>query len=274
MDVIRVLNNNSVLVQAEHGQAILLGKGLGFGRHLGDQLSPDDAEQIFIPTAAQPMNTLAQMVTDIPLDMIGLATEIASLAGPNPPQSLVLGLADHITFAIQRAQENIEVEYPLRWEVPQLFPKETVLGHRALVLIGDATDVQLDSDEALMIAMHFANASMAGGDFAVTESYTQKLSQILDLVETRLGGKGSINCESTAIARFVTHLRYLFVRLASGNSTAVPYDRFSDTIEAQLPKAHAIAREVAELFDGSLSDAEIAYLTLHISRLDENRSQN
>ena len=53
--------------------------------------------------------------------------EVAELAharlGIRVTQALVLPIADHLAFAIQRSRAGSEFIYPLRWEVAQLYPR-------------------------------------------------------------------------------------------------------------------------------------------------------
>ncbi|MBP3088785.1 PRD domain-containing protein [Corynebacterium sp. sy017] len=273
MDVIRVLNNNAVLCQGKTGQAILLGRGLGFGKRLGDVIDTDEAEQVFVPNDLQPMPTLVQMVADIPLDMIELGARVARLAGSQPSQSFILGLGDHISFAVERVKQSMSIDFPLRWEVQQLYPHEVRLGHKAIELIHDATGVRLPEEEAFIIAMRFVDASIVGGDVHITERITAKLSMILGIVAKHVG---ELDPHSTAVARFITHLRYLFARLARGEQASTPFRGFAESIAHALPRAYAIAEEiacaVAEQGDDFGAD-EIAYVAMHIGRLEHSTRQ-
>ena len=58
LEVVRVLNNNAVLATDRvGGQAILLGRGLGFGKHLGDEIDPGAASQVFVPDSGLPRSS-------------------------------------------------------------------------------------------------------------------------------------------------------------------------------------------------------------------------
>lgn len=273
MEVIRVLNNNAVLCTDGCSQTILLGRGLGFGKRLGDAIDPASAEQVFVPNAAQSIANLAQLSADIPLEMIQLAAEIAQLAGRKDSQSLILGLADHISFAVERAARNIAIEYPLRWEIAQLFPAEFALGQKSLTWIADRTGCHLPDDEAALLAMHFVNAQF--NRLGVASTLPHILTDILRIVESGVGR--ALDRDSIDVARFITHLRYLFIRLEQGKLAEGPIANLGVVIAQEAPSSFCVAKQVAaELAPqhGKLSANEIGYLALHIERLRRATNKN
>lgn len=205
MDVIRALNNNAVLCSDEHGgQTICLGKGLGFGRKLGDTIDAEQAEQVFRPSTVHPIANLTALLSEIPLELVTLASEIVSESQiRKDPELLTLGLADHISFALERAKGGLEVSYPLVWEVSTLYPQEYTLGKLALDRIEQLSGVRLHGDEAAAIAMHFINAQFAAGDMSKAEASTKGIANILALVSVELGRE--LPPDSTTVARFITH---------------------------------------------------------------------
>ncbi|MEV8182071.1 PRD domain-containing protein [Specibacter sp. NPDC078692] len=75
----------------------------------------------------------------------------------------------------------------------------------------------------------------------------------------------------------MTHLRYFFVRAASGKQLEEGAGKLGSAIRDSYPEAYAIAiklQSVLELRLGeALSEDEATYLTLHVARLmDENRA--
>ncbi|MDR1851292.1 MAG: PRD domain-containing protein [Propionibacteriaceae bacterium] len=79
-----------------------------------------------------------------------------------------------------------------------------------------------------------------------------------------------VDCESMSAARFVTHLRYLFVRLASDKQI---HDG-QTTLYAAVQQAHGkefhCAQRIRYLLETSgakITGDEVLYLTLHVARL-------
>ncbi|WP_408931946.1 PRD domain-containing protein [Corynebacterium sp. YSMAA1_1_D6] len=271
MDVIRALNNNAVLCTDSQGaQVICMGKGIGFGRKLGDEIDGNNVEQVFRPSTMHPIANLTALLTEIPLDIVNLvATFVAQHSAVKEPQLLILGLADHISFAIERANTGIEVSYPLVWEVSTLYPDEFALGLKALELVEKETGARLPSDEAAAIAMHFINAQFVDGDMTKAENTTKEISVLIRLVSSELGL--SLSPGSPTVTRFITHLRYLFTRLDSPKSEAeAPLHSMLAAIEHDDAEAVRIARKVRSHLEGNghaINDNELAYIALHVARL-------
>ncbi|WP_198018492.1 PRD domain-containing protein, partial [Sedimentibacter sp. B4] len=74
-----------------------------------------------------------------PIDHLGAALEICDVADAElsipASQALVIAIADHLSFAVRRHQDDARVEYPLAWEIAQLYPTYAAVGRRALDIV-------------------------------------------------------------------------------------------------------------------------------------------
>lgn len=175
--------------------------------------------------------------------------------------------------SIERAQRGITIDYPLRWEIAQLFPEEFELGHKALAWVAERTGWQLPDDEAALMAMHFVSARFNGHSAAST--FPHVLTEILETVENGIGHP--LDRESIDVARFITHLRYLLVRLTQDQLVDGPFAHLGDAMEREIPDAFATARLVSGVLAmeyRDLSSNEIVYLALHIERLRRATNKN
>ena len=272
MRVKRVISNNAVLALDADGQELVaLGRGLGHGRRPGDTMETDRIEQVFVAGDAD--ERLTRFLADMPLEYVRVAGRIADLAherlGLKVTQALILPIADHLHFAVQRQREGLEMHYPLSWEVRQLYPGELAVGEAALGLANAAFGVDLPVDEAVAFAMHFVNAQFASPGMTRAMEMTQTISKAFELIETYFGV--TIDTHSMNAARFVTHLRYLYARVASGKQIVDPHPTFVDAIANAHPEASACAMKLRFQFEMNLGEKltpdEVAYLALHVARL-------
>lgn len=271
--VLRVLNNNAVMVSEDDDRmAIVLGRAIGYGKTPGDVIDAALVTERFLPDQSTPIDRLAAVLTDTPIEVVRVAREIAELAHTRLAlrisQALILPLADHLAFALERVRTGTELDHPLRWEVGQLYPAEVALAKEALELLRRHLGADLPIDEATPIAMHLVNAQFAVPSMAPTIDMTARLGRILDVIEAGLGIR--VDRNSMSMARFVTHLRYLFVRLRTRREFSDEIPRVTGAIAEAYPQEHACAERLRFLLtmDGdSLSGDEVAYLTLHIARL-------
>lgn len=270
--VLRVLNNNAVMVDADGHRMILLGRGIGFGRRLGDAIALADAVETFSPGTPLELRQLAEFAREIPLEVFQVARRAivhgTQVAGIRPTQALLLSIADHLNFAMQRAAQGQVIEFPLKWEIAELYPDETELGKYVVTLANGALGVRIDADEATAFAMHFVNAQFARADVRETVTMTEDLRSILQAINDGLGPRATD--DSMSVARFVTHLRYLYARIAKSNQIdSAPPVSMSALREThpEVPEVADRVRVIIERHGATLSRAEIAYLELHVARL-------
>ncbi|MDF1489638.1 PRD domain-containing protein [Tessaracoccus caeni] len=272
MRVQRVIGNNALLVLGDDGEQIVaLGRGLGHGRRPGDTLPADQVEQVFIAGDAD--ERLTRFLADVPLEYVRVAGRIADLAhqrlGLRVTQALILPIADHLHFAVQRSRGGTEIRFPLAWEVSQLYPVELEIGEAAVDLADAAFDVELQSDEAVAFAMHFVNAQFTSPGMTPAIEMTQSIGRAFEVIESSFAI--TIDHRSMNAARFVTHLRYLYARVASGKQITESQPTLADAIRNAHPEAFTCAAKLRYVLEMNLrtqlSDDEVAYLALHVAKL-------
>ncbi|AXE86596.1 PRD domain-containing protein [Streptomyces sp. Go-475] len=273
MRVKKVFNNNVVLGVDEHGaETVLMGRGIGFQVKPGEVVDTGRAERRFV-AKTMPAERLAALAAEIPLGVIEVMEEVVAAArgrlGEKISEHILLPLADHVHFALARARTGALIEYPLKWEIENLYPAETEMGAAALEIIERRLGVRLDETEALPLALHFVNAQIGSGDIAATMQMTQWLRVALETIGEDLGV--AIDQRSLDAARFITHLRYLFLRARDGKQARAADDQIGEAVRNARPLEYAcaerLARRMEELFDWQVGREEILYLALHVSRL-------
>jgi len=273
--VVKVFNNNVVLGVDDRGtEAVLLGRGLGYRTTPGASIDPAQVERRFAPSRATTAERIAAFVDEIPIEDIELSEQIVDLArarlGSRVTEHVLVPLADHLSFALRRAGAGApQVEYPLRWEVHHLYPAEVGVAREALALVERLRGVRLPDVEAVPLALHLVNAQLEAQDINATVQMTELLSEILGDIRAEYGVE--IDEDSVEVARFVTHLRYLFVREHAGGRIRETSDALATALEALRPREYASARRVSglleERFGWDVTQDEELYLALHVSRL-------
>jgi beta-glucoside operon transcriptional antiterminator len=274
MEVLKVFNNNVVLVRDEDGRDVVVtGRGIGYAAKRGDQVDASKVTHRFPPDAQHDVQQLSAFLTEIPPEHLALAAEILKSAqaslGTTFAQSMVIPLADHISFAIKRARQHIAIEYPLRAEVAHLYPNELRVARDAVALVRERTGVDLQDDEAVPIALHFVNALFASDDLSRTFQMTELFRQVFQILDSAYDRH--FDTESINAARFITHLRYFFVRIDKDKQLVENPESFVSTIRTSFSEAHTCAERVKALLELRLEKPitpdEVVYLTLHVARL-------
>jgi len=272
--VLKVFNNNVVLaVDDRDVEHVLFGRGLGFKVTPGSTLDPGRIERRFVPGGSASAERIAAMVDEIAAEDIELAERMVALArdrlGPHISDHVLLPLADHLNFALRRAAQDVaEIEYPLRWEVQYLYPAEVATARAMLDLVAADRGVRLPDVETVPLALHLVNAQF-DADMSATAQMTQDLHRILDIIREEYHVQ--IDEGSMEVARFVTHLRYLFLREQQGRKLTQTPAELHAALQSARPREYTSAGRIgtllADRYGWDVSSDEILYLALHVSRL-------
>lgn len=186
--------------------------------------------------------------------------------------NLTFILADHLTFAIQRAQKNIRVRMPLSYDVEQTYPDEYRIARHIVRNVRKEFLVALPNDEAAAVAMNIVNAKLEPESEDEQERERQDdemLEDVTEIVEDEFGV--TVDRSSFAFSRYATHMRYLFKRLHDGERLDAPELEGFQGMEEQYPRGVAcvdkIAQHLHDEWGGELSDDEKLYLVIHVSRI-------
>ena len=278
MRIKKVINNNILCVIDEKGcESIVTGLGLGFGRKVGQFVDPAAVEKTYLMEDKAGQRRLRELVEQIPLDHLQLTEEL--LAGIRAEirqplnESLLITLADHISFAIRRKEQGIEFKNPLSGSILCYYPTEYQLGQRCLAQIRRQCGVELNPDEAAFIALHIVNAEL---NTSMSEMYdiTRLIDGVVEVVEYFY--QQHFDHESLAFNRFVVHLRYFAQRLLSGQMLTDQQDEqdssfyqiIAQTCQKHYRCAKCIGDYIQNTYHKELSEGELIYLTIHIKRIN------
>ncbi|HSN43511.1 MAG TPA: PRD domain-containing protein [Propionibacteriaceae bacterium] len=277
MEILRVFNNNVVLARDDVGaEVILTGRGLGFQARAGQVIDPLLVARRFVPTDGRDPDHLAQLWAGIPpehVQMVGVAlAEIGLEARASTSPTLVIALADHISFALRRKGMGLDIEYPLLAEVQHLYADEYAQASLLLTSVNTRLDDPLPQSEAVALALHLVNAGFSTGDLSYTYTMTGLIQQMIGVIEQAFDldlDPGSVN-----VGRFITHLRYLFVRIHQHRQLDQEHSPIGIAIRDSYPDAVVVAQRLASILElrlgSALTDDELSYLTLHLARVSSD----
>jgi beta-glucoside operon transcriptional antiterminator len=273
MELLRVFNNNVVLAADETGREVILtGRGLGFQARPGQQVDLRKVSRTFVPTDGGDSDRLAHLLAGIPPEHITLVTTAVVDVGLEPllhNPALVIALADHVSFAIKRVRAGLELDYPLQAEVQHLYAEEYRRAEALLAAINVRCGEELPNAEAVGLALHLVNAGFATGDLSYTYTMTGLIQQMVTVIEQAYALE--LGADSVSVGRFVTHLRYLFVRIHQHKQLSQGHSGVATAIRDAYPDAVECATRLGSLLElrlgSALTDDEISYLALHVARV-------
>ena len=273
MEIVRVFNNNLVLALDETGREVILtGRGLGFQAKPGQRVDGSKIVRVFVPADGRDPDHLAELLAGIPPEHIHLVSQSISAVGldsvsRNP--AVVIALADHVSFAIRRVNLGMEIAYPLLAEVQHLYTDEYRQAEALLSEINARSEVRLPDSEAVGLALHLVNAGFATGDLSYTYRMTGVIQQLVTVIEQAYGI--TLDAGSVSVGRFITHLRYLFVRIHNHKQLNSAPNPVGQAIRESFPDAADVAVRLSGVLELRLGSAltadEISYLALHVARV-------
>ncbi len=270
----KVINNSVVLAHDMHGNDyVFLGKGIGFNQHVGDKVDLERVDRRFAASDARSSEQIGAYLSSIPHEDVILAGYVIEQArkalGNYVGDRTLLPLADHLSVTIRRARESKMIEYPLRWEIEAIYPREVQFARTVIEFIKEERDVQLPAGEALAIGLHFVNAQFGSGEMSRTMEVTDLISSVLTALASRFSV--AIDLNSVGVARFVTHLRFLIVRKIENEQVAPIDSGVRIALQRSNAEAFKLAQYVGELleehFDWRISEDEEVYIALHAASL-------
>ncbi|MCY0931688.1 PRD domain-containing protein [Streptomyces sp. H27-H1] len=274
MKALRVLNNNVVLARDEQGQEVILtGRGIGFNCRQGQRVDPALIVRVFVPADGRDPDHLAEVLALIGEEVLRAVVIALSEVGIEGREStrptLAIAVADHVAGALDRAARGIVIEYPLQAEAQTLYAAEYAQAQRLLQAINERVDPRLDASEATALTLHLVNAGFTSGDLSFTYTMTGIIQQMLAVVRERYGL--DVPQESMSAARFITHVRYLFVRVQQHRQLKGHESTIGKGIRQHYPEATHTAQQLATIVElrlgEHLSEDEVSYLALHVARM-------
>ena len=272
MRIKKVINNNILCVVDDKGsEMIVTGKGLGFQRKTGERVDPALFEKTYHMEEKAGQRKLRELCEQIPVEHLKLTQDlieyIKSQISAPLNESLLITLADHISFAIRRKEEGIEFTNPLQTAIMSYYPAEYHLGQHCLRVIQEETRVDLNPGEAAFIALHIVNSEL-NTSMSVMYDITKLIEGTLEVVEYFY--QKTFDRESLDFNRFIVHLRCFAQRLfQAAPQQADEYDAdFQEMIIRSCKQHYKCARHIGEYirnaYQKEISDAELIYLTIHL----------
>ena len=267
--VLKVFNNNIVLVNSENNEKILFAKGLGFGKK-PDSIIPKGTsiDKVFIIENKENINNLRNLVNHVDSEFFAVCEEaiydISNIVDTDLNERIHIGLIDHLFFAVKRLRDNKEVENPFLIETKTLYANEYSLAKIVAQKISTYSQVDIPEGEIGFIALHIHSA-LNDGKISNTIKNTTLLNDIVEYVEKTLGC--TVRRDSLDYARFCTHIKFALQRIMTDNMIE---NDLTKIIKKEYKKSYSISEGIAKIIEKniniSVTDEEIACLAIHIER--------
>lgn len=281
MRVVKVLNTSVVLaVEDGNGEVILMGKGIGFRKSIGQALTPEETDRVFVLRDRETNRNILQLSAQIDGRVFEITRRVVEYARTRYQMQLMdhiyLALTDHLAFAVKRQEEGLTLPGTYLLDVKRFNPREYDVGRYALQLVQTELNVFLPEDEISNIAFHFINAQRITAPADDSVKMSKIIKGILEIVKYTFSV--DYNEDSVSYSRFLTHLQALAHRLVQGipltdDLTDFLYEQVVPKCPEEYRSTDRIGAFLHDSFGITLSREEALYLTIHIHRiLEEHRT--
>lgn len=269
MKIKKVLNNNAVLVTDGQQEKVAVGSGVAFNKKKNDIVNPNKVEKLFV---MKENKKFEQLLNRIPEEHFTISEEIITHAeeytGTKLNEHIHIVLTDHISFAIERERQGIQLKNKLLHEIKILYPKEYGIGLWAIQHIKERCQIEMPVDEAAFIALHIHTMKIQGGDLRETIRITTMVRDMIQTIKNQL--HITVEEDDISYQRLTTHLRFALMRVNHYELHVMDEEMF-DMIKKKFPVsyncANAVAKELFFSYGVELPEQELGYITLHIERL-------
>lgn len=273
MKIIKIINNNAVFtIDDEGGEIIAMGSGIGWNTKIGKQEDKSKIEKVFT-IKNETYRQIEKVLKRVDPIYIKIAEKISEKAteimDTSFDQTLVLALADHISFAINAYKKNLNAPNLILHEIGLLYPMEYSIGEYGVDVINKQLGVNLSDDEKGYIAMHIVNSGTAGKneDANMIATLTHDISQIVKEVYGR-----DIDENSFDYMRLLTHIKYLAKRINGAEKSKNIYiDNVLNMLIGDDIYLKETLNKVVECiynkYNYRLSIADQVYLVMHVLRI-------
>lgn len=275
MVVVKKINNNvAVCRDGNQRELIAFGKGIGFPPMPYELTDLDRIDRTFYNVSRQYL----PLLSDIPAEVVEFTARMMDdVQGRLPYETssnIVLTLADHIAFSIERAKKGVYIRMPSIYEMEQSYPLEVRIGRRFVSAIEREFHLKLPKGEVQSIAMHFINARGSTLDTAapqddIQQQYDEVLEQTTQIIEWELDC--TVPRDTFNYARFATHLQYLLQRLFQQQHIDSDNLQMYRSIREEYPQVAACVDKINDYYrsnwSAALTEEEQLYLIMHINRV-------
>ncbi|WKV08238.1 PRD domain-containing protein [Thermoanaerobacterium sp. CMT5567-10] len=274
MIIEKIFNNNAIVAKdSDNRELVVMGRGIGFKKSVGEKVDETLIEKTFILKQNDASEKFKLLLEDISTEYVSVCYDIIEYAknmlNTKLNDYIYVTLTDHIYNAIKMFDEGLENPNPLIWEIKKFYPKEFQIGLKALEFIEDELNKKLPDDEAGNIALHLINAQI-NSSFNKVENVAEQTKKIHDILNIVMYTYGiTLDEKSISYERFVTHLRFFFQRLNKKEQVKEVDDYLFKKVKTKYKKAYDCMLKIEKYLETELSNEEKLYLTLHIQRVTQ-----
>ncbi len=277
MRIVKILNNNAVLVDDGIIEQVVMGRGIAFGRKVGDRISRDVVDRAYCLSDPELTKQLIELLKFADVSLVELVQEsieeIKLEIQEDISDTLYVRLIDHFMMSIKRYKQNMSIICPLVYDVQCFYPSEYRLAKNMVTNVNKIYEIELDENEITFVTLHIVDATLHSMPNMMGEKITKFIKQIISIVRNYYGF--ALEEKTISYYRFISHLRFFATRLFSEGTHTVnnSSDELVQVVKVKYPdtfKCSLLIQEfIVHQYNFEIGNDELLYLTIHIQRIAE-----
>lgn len=265
----RVLNNNSVLVSGKNdNQMIFMGKGIGFGKKVNEFIAYEGHMDVYRFAKTNDKGDAMDIIDHVDPILIEVSADILHLAQEKfqgIDTNILLPLADHIAFSIERMKQNMVISNPFANEIRLLYNEEYEVALEGKRIILEKTGYDISEDEVGYITLHVHSALSSD---KVPESMQAAIIIKDSIEQVEKDFDINIDMNSMSYIRLMNHMKFLLLRIRTKEKLQLDVSDFvKEKFTYAYHTAEKICKELGDIYHTSIEEVEVGYLALHIERI-------
>ncbi|WP_053216946.1 glucose PTS transporter transcription antiterminator GlcT [Virgibacillus senegalensis] len=270
--IAKVLNNNVIIAEHEtYKEVVLIGKGIGFNRKPGEEISVDKADKTFLLKDEKEKEQYVNLLPYIDKELLDFMNDIMLFIeermGKQLNEHIHVALTDHIAFAVNRAKKDMHFSNPFMFEIEALYPKEYQVAVEVVEKLKRQTKVDFPEGEIGFVALHIHSA-VTDKSLRDINHYHQLITQMIELIEDGL--EITLNKQDVNYFRLIQHLHRAIDRVHKGEALGRE-KKLAEMLKKEYPLCYNLAWKLVKVMQKQLQrpvdESEVLYLTIHLQRL-------
>jgi transcriptional antiterminator len=270
-EIKKALNNNVVIAIQEETEVVLIGKGIGFGKKKGDTIEQDKVDKCFVLINSNEQEQYKQLLHQVDEEFIAVMNDAVRLIEKKLQSSLNehihVALTDHISFAVNRLRNGLDIKNPFLIETQTLYPDEYTVAEEVVELVNRKLNIELPEGEIGFVTLHIHSA-ITDKHVSDINKHSRLISTMIKMIEDAL--HITINRESINYLRLVRHLRHAIERIQQEEQVE-QQEKLANVLKKEYPICYNLSwkliKVMQQVLQKPISDAEAVYLTMHLQRL-------
>jgi len=266
----KILNNNALLAFdiEKKSEVIFLGKGVGFNKKIamtGEAQPGIKKYYLHKDTEKGLAADLIKNVSPIYLEITHEIIKEAEVKFEELDNHILLPLADHIAFAIERIEGNTSFENPFTNDIRFLYEQEFEVALKGKAVIEEKTGYIISDDDVGYIALYIHSAI---SDTKVSQSMNVAIIMGEAIKHIEKDCNMTIKVGTFSYSRLMYHFRFMVARVMTDeilHSDMIEYTKTHCSYAFEV--AASVCKKLEKELGKTFSEKEVSYLALHIERI-------